>query len=168
MVGVNDEVRRLRQDEATRLRELRLRALADAGQELGPFLEEEREFPPSYWQAIADDTKVGHRRVSFVGGGGDGLVGMVGAGWDAQARRVHLVALWVDPARRGEGTGAALVEAVVGWAAEHRGDGVELWVVDEASHAAALYSACGFVDSGVRQTVPYSPQQMEKLLVRRL
>jgi len=106
-------------------------------------LEEEREFPLSYWQAIADDTEVGYRRVSFVAGEGDGLVGMVGADWDAQARRVDLVALWVNPARRGEGIGAALVEAVLGWAAEHRADRVELWVVDEASHAAALYFACG-------------------------
>jgi GNAT superfamily N-acetyltransferase len=106
--------------------------------------------------------------VSFVAGEGGGFVGMVGADWDAQSRRVDLVALWVDPARRGEGIGAALVEAVVGCAAEHRADRVELWVVDEASHAAALYSACGFAESGVRQTVPSSPQQMEKLLIRRL
>src|SRR3954452_2259079 len=162
------QVRRLRRNEADRLRELRLRALADSRQELGPFLEEEGAFPPSYWQAVADDTAVGRRRVCFVADGGDGPVGLVGADWDAQARRAHLVALWVDPARRGDGVGAALVEAVIGWATERDADRVELWVVDEARRAAALYSSCGFVESGVHQTVPYSPQQSERLLIRRL
>lgn len=160
------KARRLRRDEAGPLRELRLRALADAPRELGCFLDEEAAFPSSYWRAIAEDTQVADRRVSVVADDGEQLVGMVGGDWDEQSGRVHLVALWVEPSSRGRGVGKALVAEVLSWARERQAHRVELWVVDDALAAAALYASCGFVETGVHQAVPYSPEQTEKLLVR--
>jgi GNAT superfamily N-acetyltransferase len=160
------KARRLRRDEAGPLRELRLRALTDAPRELGCFLDEEAAFPSSYWRAIAEDTQVADRRVSVVADDGDQLVGMVGGDWDEQSGRVHLVALWVEPSSRGRGVGKALVAEVLSWARERQAHRVELWVVDDALAAAALYASCGFVETGVHQAVPYSPKQTERLLVR--
>ena len=160
------KARRLRRDEAGPLRELRLRALTDAPRELGCFLDEEAAFPSSYWRAIAEDTQVADRRVSVVADDGEQLVGMVGGDWDEQSGRVHLVALWVEPSSRGRGVGKALVAEVLSWARERQAHRVELWVVDDALAAAALYASCGFVETGVHQAVPYSPEQTEKLLVR--
>jgi len=160
------KARRLRRDEAGPLRELRLRALTDAPRELGCFLDEEAAFPSSYWRAIAEDTQAADRRVSIVADDGEQLVGMVGGDWDEQSGRVHLVALWVEPSSRGRGVGKALVAEVLSWARERQAHRVELWVVDDALAAAALYASCGFVETGVHQAVPYSPEQTEKLLVR--
>jgi RimJ/RimL family protein N-acetyltransferase len=160
------KARRLRRDEAGPLRELRLRALTDAPRELGCFLDEEAAFPSWYWRAIAEDTQVADRRVSVVADDGEQLVGMVGADWDEQSGRVHLVALWVEPSSRGRGVGKALVAEVLSWARERQAHRVEFWVVDDALAAAALYASCGFVETGVHQAVPYSPEQTEKLLVR--
>ena len=160
------KARRLRRDEGDQLRELRLRALADAPRELGRFLDDEGAFPSSYWRAIAEDTQVGDRRVCVVADGGERLVGMVGGDWEEQSGRVHLVALWVEPSSRGKGVGKALVAEVLAWARERQAQRVELWVVDDAPAAAALYASCGFVETGVHQAVSHSPGQKEKLLVR--
>ena len=160
------KARRLRRDEGDQLRELRLRALADAPRELGRSLDEEAAFPSSYWRAIAEDTQVADRRVRVVADDGEQLVGMVGGDWDEQSGRVHLVALWVEPSSRGIGVGKALVAEVLVWARERRAHRVELWVVDDAPVAAALYASCGFVETSVHQAVPHSPDQTENLLVR--
>jgi GNAT superfamily N-acetyltransferase len=160
------KARRLRRDEGDQLRELRLRALADAPRELGRLLDEEAAFPSSYWRAIVEDTQVGNRRVCVVADDGERLVGMVGGDWEEQSGRVHLVALWVEPSSRGKGVGKALVTEVLVWARERQAQRVELWVVDDAPAAAALYASCGFVETGVDHAVPHSPGQREKLLVR--
>jgi ribosomal protein S18 acetylase RimI-like enzyme len=161
-------VRRLRRDEWQRLRDIRLRALADAPAALGEFLDEERGFPKEYWRSIAEDTQQGDRRVSVVAEEDGVLVGMVGGDFRSNERAVHLVALWVDPAVRGRGVGRALVDALVGWAQERGAVRVELWVVEDNPAAAAVYQAAGFVSSGTRQVVPYAPDSMETLLVRPL
>ena len=160
------KARRLRRDEGDQLRELRLRALADAPRELGHSLDEEAAFPSSYWRAIAEDTHVGDRRLGIVADDGERLVGMVGGDWEEQSGRVHVIALWVEPSSRGMGVGKALVAEVLVWARERRAQRVELWVVDDAPAAAALYASCGFVETGVHQAVPHSQDQTEKLLVR--
>ena len=80
------------------------------------------------------------RRVSVVADDGEQLVGMVGGDWDEQSGRVHLVALWVEPSSRGRGVGKALVAEVLSGARERQAHRVELWVVDDALAAAALYA----------------------------
>ena len=161
-------VRRLRREEWRRLRDIRLRALADAPDALGAFLEEERGFPAEYWQSIAEDTQQADRRVSVVAEEDGSLVGMVGGDFRPDDRTVHLVALWVDPAARGRGVGRALVDALVVWAREQGAGRVELWIVDDNPAAAAVYQSTGFVSSGARQAVPYAPESTETLLVRPL
>jgi GNAT superfamily N-acetyltransferase len=131
------------------------------------FLDEEQAFPRSYWQAIADDTQAGDRRISLIAEQGDELVGMVGGVFDDRLARVHLVALWVEPSVRGRGVGRMLVQGVVMWARELDADRVELWVVDGAPSAAALYESCGFGETEISQPIPHHPARMEKLLVRR-
>ncbi|MDD7968942.1 GNAT family N-acetyltransferase [Actinomycetospora lemnae] len=83
------------------------------------------------------------------------------------ARR-HLVAMWVDPARRGQGVADALVGAVVAWAAGQGAHRLALWVVDGNERARRCYARLGFVPSGERQPVPNHPESTESRMVREL
>jgi GNAT superfamily N-acetyltransferase len=94
------------------MRDVRLEALRDAPYAFASTYEREAGFGETDWQ----------RRIA---GGGNFLahapeldvapVGIAG-GFEAEPGTVELVALWVRPHARGHGVGAALVEAVVGWA----------------------------------------------------
>lgn len=59
-----------------------------------------------------------------------------------------LYAMWVEPSHRGRGAGAALVDAVCGWAAGRRARVVRLHVADGNDAAERLYRRCGFSRTG--------------------
>jgi GNAT superfamily N-acetyltransferase len=157
------DIRRPRAGEALALRDLRLRALADAPLELGDFLDEERAFPPDYWDGVvrfAADRDAD--RVCFVAAGDQGLAGMAGASvTDGVA---GLVALWVEPAARGRGAARGLIAAVVDWARRRSAARIDLWVVDGNDAAERLYARAGFGPTGVRQPVPWAPERTESRL----
>ena len=54
-----------------------------------------------------------------------------------------LVGMFVDPASRGKGIGAALVEAVAAWARTLPATALYLWVTASNRPAIALYDTCG-------------------------
>ena len=64
---------------------------------------------------------------------------------------VEVVSLWVHPAFRGLGVGAAALNAVVAFA---DGEDVLLSVRAANTHAIRLYERCGFVDEGVSPDDP--------------
>ena len=76
----------------------------------------------------------------------------------------HLISMWVDPAARGTGVAAALVDAVRGWAAAEGAVALNLWVVDGNEPAARFYTRLGFTDTGVRQLYPRDPSVTERRL----
>lgn len=135
------EIRTPLRSEVQELRRTRLRALADAPLALGAFLAEEEVFPLSYWENIADFSEAADERVSFV-------------------------ALWVEPAARGQGVGRRLVQAVLDWAQWRGADRVELWVVNSNDAAQALYRRTGFMPAHLVQPVPWAPSFSESLLTR--
>jgi GNAT superfamily N-acetyltransferase len=65
--------------------------------------------------------------------------------------------MFVGPEARGRGVGAALVDAVVGWARARGAEGLCLWVTATNASAIALYARCGFQNSGARRSLPHSP-----------
>jgi GNAT superfamily N-acetyltransferase len=73
-------------------------------------------------------------------------VGM-GAGFGDLPGFVHVVAMWTAPEHRGQGVGAAVLDALAGWAA---GGGYRLHLdVNTANLAArALYERRGYVPTG--------------------
>lgn len=68
----------------------------------------------------------------------------------------RLVAMWVDPAWRRSGIGAAPVRAAVGWAREHGATRVQLWVTD-ANQAKLVYARHGFVERAQTKALPSNP-----------
>jgi ribosomal protein S18 acetylase RimI-like enzyme len=144
------------------LRQLRLRALADAPDAFASTLEEEVAFPAEVWRQRAEG---GPESANFIAreGGVDVGLAAVFAEPDVPGR-MHLVSMWVDPRYRRRGVARALVDQAVRWAAERRAREVILWVADQNTAARRLYERLGFRPTGERQPLPSNPARTESLL----
>jgi GNAT superfamily N-acetyltransferase len=100
------------------LRQLRLRALADAPDAFASTLEAEVAFPAEVWRQRAEGGPAAANFIARQGGLDIGLAAVF-AEPDAPGR-MHLVSMWVDPGYRRRGVARALVGQVVRWAADRR------------------------------------------------
>ena len=89
-------------------------------------------------------------------------IGIAGTFEDAGEHVV--IAMWVDPARRGEGIGRQLLDAVVDFIRAKGAREVVLGVVDGNDAARVLYERYGFVDTGVANPL----REGEPLIVREM
>lgn len=139
---------RLHEADGERLRDLRLRALADAPDAFESTHDETAARPVESWVQQLRDLP------TFVVREGDRDLGMARGAIDPERPATGwLLSMWVDPAARGKGAGERLVDAVVGWA---RGAGLKrilLDVGDENAPAIALYARKGFEPTGDTSTL---------------
>lgn len=149
------QVRSVEPEEWRALREVRLRALADAPHAFAAKLADEQAQPDEAWQARASARWAGKSGSMFVAVDGRLWVGMTGVFLEEdRPEQAHLIAMWVDPRCRGRGVGRRLVSAVSEWA---RGVGavrVHLWVTETNGPALTLYERTGFRVTGERQPLP--------------
>jgi ribosomal protein S18 acetylase RimI-like enzyme len=68
-----------------------------------------------------------------------------------EAGGCEIVAMWVDPSRRGTGLADELITSLVGRAEGEGAHEVALWVAEDNDRARALYARCGFVPTGERE-----------------
>jgi GNAT superfamily N-acetyltransferase len=155
------EVRQARAADWESLRELRLRALADAPDAFASTLETEAAFPEQVWRQRAEGGAASVNFIASEDGAGIGLAAIF-AEADAPGR-MHLVGMWVDPRHRRRGVAHALVEQAVRWAEERRASEVILWVVDHNIPARRLYERVGFRPTGEGQPLPSNPALTESL-----
>ncbi len=147
-------VRGVRSGEGPRLRELRIRAMADTPEVFGSTLEHEEGLPDEHWAQLADGGDVFGVYVAL---DGEDWIGMAAGRWfDRDRGIIQLWGMWVEEERRGEGIGERLVAAVRGWAAGHDGRFLRLGVV-EGSRAIGFYERLGFVDTGERKPLQRDP-----------
>jgi ribosomal protein S18 acetylase RimI-like enzyme len=138
-------VRILSSDEWASFRELRLEALREAPYAFGSAIDD--------WLGEGDTEQRWRRRLSDVAFNAlayvdDVAAGMVSATASDAKGETELISMWVAPFARGRGVADALVEAVIGWAQEHRVGKVSLEVIEENERARAFYQRHGFVDEG--------------------
>ena len=139
------EIRRIEPVEWERLREIRLKALADAPDAFGTTYEDAADQSDAYWHGMLEwPAWVAEEDDRWLG-----LVRVVPEEGEAQ-----LVSMWVEPEARNRGIGQVLIEKVVQWARAHEMPAVTLWVTEGNPAAAALYRKAGFVDTGDRQPLP--------------
>jgi GNAT superfamily N-acetyltransferase len=156
-------VRAVRAGEGPRLRELRMRAMADAPGAFGSTPEEETEQPEERWSGLADGGVQGGVYVAI---DEDSWIGMAAGHWFARERGVvQLWGMWVEPARRGEGIGERLVAAVRGWATTHGARFIRLGVID-GSPAIPLYERLGFVLTGETKPLTRDPSVLAVYMAR--
>ncbi len=161
------KVRRLHADEAFLLKDLRLRALADAPTAFAHTHAEISAKPQTYWDELTASLTT--RNVMFVAEAENRAIGMAFGILQRERPDVpHVGGMWVDPAARGSGAGRTLTAAVVDWAREKGFQRIGLWVTEGNGPATRLYTAMGFTPTGRRDAHPFHPQlgviEMERAL----
>ena len=162
-------LRRLRASEAAPLRQLRLRALADAPSAFAASLESERRVPLDDWARWARAGAEGASTVIIVAVDGGRWVGMiVGRMLDEAHERAWLEALWVEPRARRLGVAQRLIEALADWARARGAAQLDLSVTENNRPARALYARAGFTPTGRRRPLPADAARIEIFLSRPL
>jgi ribosomal protein S18 acetylase RimI-like enzyme len=142
-------VRRLRAEEWSTYRDLRLRALADSPDAFGSVLQIERQHPDSHWAQRLSSEAASEWSLPLVAEDADRLVGLVWGRIDpSEPETVHVFQMWVAPERRGLGVAKALIDAVVAWAKDARARHLVLRVTCGDSAARRLYDRAGFEPFG--------------------
>ena len=120
-------VRRIEPHDASRLKKVRLAALADAPAAFGSTYAREAAFSDTEWAERSRRGSSGSLRTTFFAQEEGEVVGLVGGYRDAAGDPVvELVSMWVDPSHRRRGVGQVLVEAVCDWARHTGADAVAL------------------------------------------
>ncbi|MBD8869990.1 GNAT family N-acetyltransferase [Nocardioides donggukensis] len=134
-----DTIRVLEADDWELLRDLRLRALADAPEAYCSTVERELAFTESDWRQRSGGLSV----VAFAGG----EPAAIGGGFSSTPGWMQVVGMWTAPEHRGRG----LATAVLGELVHHartQGQRVTLDVVEGNTAAESTYTHFGFVPTG--------------------
>ncbi|PFG39898.1 acetyltransferase (GNAT) family protein [Georgenia soli] len=150
-------VERVSEQDWRTLRDVRLRALAEAPQAFGSTLERELAFDESTWRERA---AAGRTFLALRAGQVVGLAGYYVEPGHEDERQ--LVSMWVDPYARGSGAAALLVSAVREAAAAEGARTLTLFVADGNDRARHLYERLGFRSTGERQALPSDPLRGEE------
>jgi len=157
------EIVKARAADWAEVREIRLRALADAPDAFASRLADEQNRPESLWRDRLSSAAAG----TFMAMDDGVTVGLVTVFRDPdEPTRAHLVSLWVSPQRRGLGVATALTRAALDWADLVDVRVVDLWVTENNDAARRLYERCGFQYSGECQPLPSDPH-LKEIAMRR-
>jgi ribosomal protein S18 acetylase RimI-like enzyme len=148
------DVQRVRSDEWELLRDLRLRALADAPEAFATTHAEAQARPADWWRDWTERSASEAGQAMFVAHDGDAAVGIVGV--YGGRGRFDVISMWTDPAHRGKGVGSALLHAAVAFA---EGAPVFLSVTDGNDDARRLYERHGFVATGLIEPLRSNSQR---------
>ncbi|OHV34641.1 MULTISPECIES: GNAT family N-acetyltransferase [Pseudofrankia] len=148
-MGVKNEVRRITESDGTRLREVRLAALADAPAAFWQTFDGEAARPHDDWHRRAVRAATGDGHATFLLERDGEPAGMVDVHRPSMAPEFReFAAMWVAPAVRGTGAADLLIEGALAWARSVGAIGIRLWV-EVANHAAQrAYRRHGFQQIG--------------------
>ena len=166
-MGSSVGTRRVARDEWERVRQLRLRALADAPDAFGSTLDEERAHGEAGWVGWIEGWE-SFTNALFVAEDGERWVGMAVGSRAGDEPDAHLYGMWVEPSRRSSGIGASLVEQVLGWARTWDARSVILGVTETNGGAATFYEHLGFVDTGERDPLREGSELRVRIFRRRV
>jgi GNAT superfamily N-acetyltransferase len=142
---------RLDGDSWQRLRDVRLRALADEPDAFGSSSQRETVYQEPDWRRLLE---WGPWWVANV----DGIdVGIVAGGSHREEDVPWVFSMWVDPLWRGRGVADSLLDAVVAWAEQQGATRLGLDVADRVPRARRFYERYGFVDAQRTFTMPREP-----------
>ena len=129
---------------------------------------EQQLFPEDAWTPqmfAAEFAQPASRRLYLVAEDGTALVGYAGMMFTGGSQ-ADVVTLAVNPARWGEGTGTALLMALVGEAEKRGYEEVLLEVREDNPRARRLYLRHGFAEIGIRRGY-YQPSGVDAVVMRK-
>lgn len=139
------------------MRDVRVRALADAPDAFGTTHAEALARPDAWWIEWAQRSAESDEQAMVLAWDGGAAVGIAGVFRHDDGKGWQVISMWVDPAHRGCGVARALLEVAVAFA-EARGAGeVILSVTDGNDSARRLYESYGFADTGVDEPLRSNP-----------
>jgi predicted GNAT family acetyltransferase len=151
-------VRRVRPDDAARMRALRLEMLADTPLAFLETLAEAAARPHEEFRARIARNAEGDAVAQFIAEVDGHFVGHAGGIAAPQEPRLTVIfAVYITPEYRGTGLLADLVEAVADWSRAAGRPELLLEVVTGNERALRAYQRLGFVDTGVRPPHPTIP-----------
>jgi GNAT superfamily N-acetyltransferase len=154
-------------EDAEQLRELRLRALQDSPDAFGSSLDVELAYGDSEWLDLARRSQTAADIVVYVAVEDERWLGMAAGRWYDRERGVAgLWGMWVDPAARGLGLGAQLVDAVHGWAAAQGARVLRLGAVTGEGDPTGFYERLGFARTGETGALSRDPTRAFCYMVR--
>jgi predicted GNAT family acetyltransferase len=160
-------VRRVRVEDAARVRALRLEMLADSPLAFLETLADAAARPHDEYRARIAAMAAGNERAQFVAEAGGGLIAHAGGlGWHDDPVTTVVFAVYVTPEYRGTGVLSRLVEAVADWSRAAGRPQLLIEVVVGNDRAVRAYERLGFVDTGERVPHPTIPVLTEMRLRR--
>lgn len=160
-------VRRVRPDDAARVRALRLEMLADSPLAYLETLADAAARPHAQVRARVAQMSRGDERAQFVAAYGGTLIGHAGGmRWPERPDTTVIFAVYVTPAHRRTGVLGTLVDAVADWSRAAGRPRLLLEVVVGNDRALRAYRRLGFVDHGERLPHPTLPVLTEARLYR--
>ncbi|MFG2048635.1 GNAT family N-acetyltransferase [Micromonospora sp. NPDC048935] len=152
------EIRRVRPEDAARMRALRLEMLADAPLAFLETLADAAARPHAEFAARVAYTSTGPVNAQFVADPGGRLVGHAGGTVAPNEPGLTVIyAVYVTPAWRGSGLLGELIDGVAAWSRACGRPELLLEVVVGNDRAYRAYQRLGFTDTGVRVPHPTIP-----------
>ena len=148
------EVRRIRADEGSRLRQVRLDAIADSPGAFTTGWEAASQRPIEAWARVAEVHSAAGDQITLFAEVDGTTAGMISA-FRTEDDAVTMTSLWSAPGFRRIGVADELVRAVREWATSLGAVEVRQWLVERNAHARAFHEALGFVPTGSER--PYEP-----------
>ena len=162
-------VRRVRADEWKELRAIRVRALEESPDSFGSTALEALRQDDGDWRAWAEAGASSPMTAIFVAEDAGTLVGLCGSFLHADSPRIaQIVAMWVEPDRRGRRLGDELLDAAAAWSASRGAHELVLDVTETNPAARRLYSRAGFRETGIRAPLRSNPALLTVEMRRQL
>ncbi|MEU5906426.1 GNAT family N-acetyltransferase [Micromonospora sp. NPDC047467] len=156
------KIRRVRPEDAARMRALRLEMLADAPLAFLETVAQAAALSHAEYAARVAYTSLGPNRAQFIADPGGRLVGHAGGTVAPNEPELTVIyAVYVTPARRGSGLLGELIDEVAAWSRACGRPELMLEVVVGNDRAYRAYQRLGFTDTGVRVPHPTVPALTE-------
>jgi len=160
-------VRRVRPEDAARVRAIRLEMLADTPLAYLERIDEAAARPHGDFAARIATNASAPDSAQFIAESGGRVVGHAG-GWapPGEAGLTIIFAVYVTPRLRGTGVVGQLIDAIADWSRAEGRPLLGLEVIVGSDRAVRAYQQLGFVDTGKRKPHPTLPILTEQLMVR--
>jgi ribosomal protein S18 acetylase RimI-like enzyme len=162
-------IRRITEQDADLLREVRLCALSDSPMAFGSTYAGESAFDAQEWRDRAKHRSCSENDATFFAFDGNKCCGIIGCFRKTDAPTMAtVVSMWVAPQARRKGVGQCLIETVEQWSGQRGFSHLLLDVVSNNTAAIAFYQKCGFCFTGATGPYPNDPKLRELFMVKKI